>query len=80
MTKEQAHDKIAKHMTKDMAQADEVSITCEIVCLFLGFIELYERVWRILCGELIVGCTPLSIENFKQLIVGSPPPQLQYRI
>ncbi len=33
MTKEQAHDKIAKHMTKDMAQADEVSITCEIVCL-----------------------------------------------
>jgi hypothetical protein len=33
MTKEQGHDKIAKHMTKDMAQADEVSITCEIVCL-----------------------------------------------
>jgi hypothetical protein len=33
MTNEQAHNKIAKHMTKDMAQADEVSITCEIVCL-----------------------------------------------
>jgi hypothetical protein len=33
MTKEQVHDKIAKHLTKDMARADEVSITCENVCL-----------------------------------------------
>ncbi len=29
----QMHDKIAKHMTKDIAGADEVSIACENVCL-----------------------------------------------
>jgi imidazole glycerol phosphate synthase subunit HisF len=29
----QMHDKIAKHTTKDIAGADEVSIACEIVCL-----------------------------------------------
>ncbi len=29
----QTPHKIAKHMTKDMARADEVSIACENVCL-----------------------------------------------